>query len=80
MTAAWMSMVPTARVVLRVADEFGAVRPFASDAIQLRLEGPAELIGDSPFALVGGAGTGLSSATRQARWRQNALRTQSSGR
>ena len=68
------------RVVLRVADEFGAVRPFASDAIQLRLEGPAELIGDSPFALVGGAGTGLSSATRQARWRQNALRTQSSGR
>lgn len=46
----------TTRVVLRVADEFGRVRPFASDAIQFELEGPALLIGDSPFALVGGTG------------------------
>ena len=44
------------RVVLRVTDEFGAIRPFAGDAIQLRLEGPAEIIGDNPFALVGGTG------------------------
>jgi beta-galactosidase len=44
------------RVVLRVSDEFGAIRPFASDAIQLELEGPAEIIGDNPFALVGGTG------------------------
>jgi beta-galactosidase len=44
------------RVVLRVTDEFGAIRPFASDAIQLELEGPAEIIGDNPFALVGGTG------------------------
>jgi beta-galactosidase len=44
------------RVVLRVTDEFGAIRPFANDAIKLELEGPAEIIGDNPFALVGGTG------------------------
>jgi beta-galactosidase len=46
----------TVRVVLRVTDEFGAIRPFAGDAVKLDLEGPAELIGDNPFALVGGTG------------------------
>jgi len=46
----------TTRVVFRVTDEFGAIRPFANDAIKLELEGPAELIGDHPFAIVGGAG------------------------
>ncbi|HEX4039413.1 MAG TPA: glycoside hydrolase family 2 TIM barrel-domain containing protein [Acidobacteriaceae bacterium] len=44
------------RVVLRVTDEFGAVRPYANDPIALTLEGPAELIGDNPFALIGGTG------------------------
>ncbi len=44
------------RVVLRVTDEFGAIRPFANDAIQFDLQGPAELIGDNPFALIGGTG------------------------
>jgi beta-galactosidase len=46
----------TTRVVLRVTDEFDAIRPFASDAIRFELTGPAKLIGDNPFALVGGAG------------------------
>ena len=46
----------TTRVVLRVTDEFGAIRPFANDAIKLELEGPAEIIGDNPFALIGGTG------------------------
>jgi beta-galactosidase len=46
----------TTRVVLRVTDEFGAIRPFAADAIRFELTGPAELIGDNPFALVGGTG------------------------
>jgi beta-galactosidase len=46
----------TTRVVFRVTDEFGAIRPFANDAIKLELEGPAEIIGDSPFALIGGTG------------------------
>jgi beta-galactosidase len=46
----------TTRVVLRVTDEFDAIRPFANDAIKFELEGPADLIGDNPFALVGGTG------------------------
>src|SRR5579862_5311495 len=44
------------RVVLRVTDEFGAVRPFANDAIQFEIEGPAQIIGDNPFSLIGGTG------------------------
>lgn len=46
----------TTRVVFRVTDEFGAVRVFANDPIQLTLDGPAELIGENPFALIGGVG------------------------
>jgi beta-galactosidase len=44
------------RVVLRVTDEFDAIQPFANDAIKLEIEGPAEIIGDNPFVLVGGTG------------------------
>jgi beta-galactosidase len=44
------------RVVLRVNDQFGGLRHFAADAIELTLEGPAVLIGDSPFGLIGGTG------------------------
>jgi Beta-galactosidase/beta-glucuronidase len=44
------------RVVLKVTDEFGNIRPFANDAVSLKLEGPADLIGDNPFALFGGVG------------------------
>jgi beta-galactosidase len=44
------------RVVFRVTDEFGMIRPYANDAIVLTLEGPAEIIGDNPFALIGGTG------------------------
>jgi len=39
-----------------VTDEFGAVRPYANDPIAFKLDGPAELIGDNPFALIGGTG------------------------
>ena len=46
----------TTRVVLRVTDEFGAIRTYANDPIVFTLEGPALLIGDNPFALVGGTG------------------------
>jgi beta-galactosidase len=44
------------RVVLRVTDEFDQIRPFANDSIKFELEGPAELIGDNPFSLIGGTG------------------------
>ena len=43
-------------MVLRVTDEFERIRPFADCAIALELEGPAEIIGDNPFVLVGGTG------------------------
>ena len=46
----------TTRVVLRVTDEFDAIRPFAADAIRFELTGPAQLIGDNPFSLIGGPG------------------------
>ncbi len=46
----------TTRVVLRVTDEFGAVRTYANDPVVFTLEGPAELIGDNPFSLIGGTG------------------------
>ncbi len=43
------------RVVFKVADEFGNVRQFAQGAIQFTVEN-GEIIGDNPFALVGGCG------------------------
>jgi beta-galactosidase len=46
----------TTRVVLRVTDEFGNVHPSANDPVVFTLEGPGALIGDNPFALVGGTG------------------------
>ena len=46
----------TTRIVFRVTDEFGQLRPIANDPIQFELSGPAELIGDNPFSLSGGRG------------------------
>jgi beta-galactosidase len=54
------------RVVLRVTDEFGAIRPFANDAVKLELEGAAEIVGDNPFVLVGGTGAVWVRAKEQA--------------
>lgn len=54
------------RVVLRVTDEFGAVHPFANDAIKFELEGPAQIIGDNPFSLIGGTGAVWIRAGEQA--------------
>ncbi len=56
----------TTRVVLRVTDEFGSIRPLANDAIKLEIEGPAEIIGDNPFSLVGGTGAIWIRAKEQA--------------
>ncbi|MBV9622506.1 MAG: glycoside hydrolase family 2 protein [Acidobacteria bacterium] len=54
------------RVVMRVTDEFGAIRPFANDAIKLQLEGPGEIVGDNPFSLIGGTGAIWIRAKQQA--------------
>jgi beta-galactosidase len=39
-----------------VTDEYGNIKPFASGAVSLSLTGPGEIIGENPFALVGGTG------------------------
>ena len=52
-------------MVMRVTDEFGAIRPFANDSIRLEINGPAEIIGDNPFSLVGGTGAIWVRATEQ---------------
>jgi beta-galactosidase len=44
------------RVVIRVTDEFGNIRPFATGAVALSIDGPAEIVGENPFALAGGGG------------------------
>jgi beta-galactosidase len=56
----------TTRVVLRVTDEFGALRTYANDPILFTLSGPAEMIGDNPFALIGGTGAIWIRAKEQA--------------
>ncbi len=55
----------TTRIVLRVTDEYDAIRPFANDAIRFELTGPAQLIGDNPFSLIGGTGAVWIRATEQ---------------
>ena len=44
------------RVVLRLTDEYGNIRPMSTAAVQLRISGPGEIIGPNPFALSGGGG------------------------
>ena len=44
------------RVVLRITDEHGNIRPFATGSVALRVTGPADIIGENPFALAGGGG------------------------
>jgi beta-galactosidase len=42
------------------------MRTYANDPIAFKLEGPAELIGDNPFALIGGTGAVWIRAKEQA--------------
>ncbi len=48
--------IDATRVVLKVTDEYGAVRPLANAAISFTLTGPGQIIGENPFALFGGVG------------------------
>ncbi|HEY6803193.1 MAG TPA: glycoside hydrolase family 2 TIM barrel-domain containing protein [Pyrinomonadaceae bacterium] len=48
--------IDATRVVLKVTDEYGSIRPLANAAIQLSLTGPGEIIGENPFSLFGGVG------------------------
>jgi beta-galactosidase len=42
------------RLVFRVTDVYGNPLPYATTVVDFELDGPAELIGENPFALVGG--------------------------
>ncbi|MFN8378330.1 MAG: glycoside hydrolase family 2 TIM barrel-domain containing protein [Anaerolineae bacterium] len=42
------------RVVFRIVDRFGNRLPYATAAVAFEIEGPGKLIGENPFALVGG--------------------------
>jgi beta-galactosidase len=53
-------------MVLRVKDEFDAIRPFAVVAIKFELEGLAKLLGANPCAFTGGAGAIWIRAKEQA--------------
>lgn len=57
--------IDATRVVMRVTDEYGGSRPFATGAITFSITGPGEIIGDNPFSLFGGVGA-VWVKTRQA--------------
>ena len=46
------------RLVFRVADKFGANRPFAGGQVAFEVSGPGVLLGDNPFALAESGGVG----------------------
>jgi beta-galactosidase len=48
--------IDVTRVVMRVADSYGNTQQFASGSLLLSIDGPGEIIGENPFALMGGAG------------------------
>jgi beta-galactosidase len=42
------------RLVFKIVDKYGNRLPYATQVVSFELDGPAELIGENPFALVGG--------------------------
>jgi beta-galactosidase len=48
--------IDATRLILRATDEYGEARQFASGAVTLSIDGPGEIVGENPFALVGGVG------------------------
>ena len=44
------------RVLLKVTDEHGNIRQFASGAVVFTVVGPGEIVGENPFGLMGGVG------------------------
>jgi beta-galactosidase len=48
--------IDATRLVMKVTDEYGAVRPLANAPVALTITGPGEIIGENPFSLLGGVG------------------------
>lgn len=46
------------RLVFRVADKFGAPRPFTGGEVHLKIDGPGVIVGDNPFQLAQSGGAG----------------------
>lgn len=46
------------RLVFRAVDRYGAPRPFVEDSVDLELEGPGEIVGDSSFQFEDAGGVG----------------------
>lgn len=46
------------RLVFRIADRFGASRPFVDGTVVLEISGPGVIVGDNPFQLADGGGAG----------------------
>jgi beta-galactosidase len=42
------------RLVFKIVDKYGNRLPFSMQSVSFEVEGPADLIGENPFALVGG--------------------------
>jgi beta-galactosidase len=42
------------RLVFRITDKYGNRLPFTDQVVSFEIDGPAELIGENPFALIGG--------------------------
>lgn len=53
------------RLVFKLIDVYGNRLPYSIAVIDFEIEGPGELIGDIPFALVGGQGAIYLKATKQ---------------
>ncbi len=58
-------VIDMTRVTFQVSDEFGNPRPHAQGVIQFTIEN-GEIVGDSPFALVGGSGAVWIRSTKRA--------------
>ena len=54
------------RISFFVADRYGNVLPFVSVPVTLSVDGPATLVGENPFGLVGGVGAVYLRAGRRA--------------
>src|SRR5690606_19758939 len=42
------------RLVFKITDQYGNRLPYAMQPVSFEIDGPAQLIGENPFALVGG--------------------------
>jgi beta-galactosidase len=52
--------VDTTRLAFRAVDRYGAPRPYVTGQVTLDIEGPAVLIGDSPFDFAAAGGVGAA--------------------